>query len=178
MNDLSKHAWTTEYITLNRVPTATRNIFMVCPRTQLKEHRIDGESWNLTISSIEQMLWIGDDWDGANGKSPSEAVINSAVRYAARLRDQGQPPPVRTVPTGAGSVIMEWQSENAYCQIEISRPGIAEVYFSQGNRLSTYKEVDFGDDLRESAISSNGFTVDRLTASARWSSDTETALDH
>lgn len=83
-------------------------------------------NWQGSIQQIEQLRTLAEDWDGQGATAPMPEVIDSAVQLALLYRSRQTPAPNRIVPGVGGTVIMEWQIADGYCEVEIVRPGYAE----------------------------------------------------
>ena len=88
----------------------------------------DAGPWAPCVQEIGRFEHLGDNWDGAGAKAPSDELLNSAFGHAAIFHFQGMPAPSRVVPGLAGTVIFEWQlPDGGYAEVEIVRPLFAEV---------------------------------------------------
>jgi hypothetical protein len=85
-------------------------------------------AWDRQILELNSFSERDDDWDGQGAEAPSDELVNSAVRLAERLRENGVDAPTCVVPGVNGTVVLEWQEpDGAYFEIEVIAPGKAEA---------------------------------------------------
>lgn len=100
------------------------------------------EGWRESIDTIEQMEWIGDEWDGEGSYGPSSQIIATAIRLANHLLEKKGTPPSRVAPGVSGTIVMEWQYSGQLWQLEINGPTTVEFYHFTPGRESVWEEID------------------------------------
>lgn len=100
------------------------------------------EGWRKSIDTIEQMEWIGDEWDGEGSYGPSSQIIATAIHLANHLLEKLDTPPSRVAPGVSGTIIMEWQFNGQLWQLEINSPTSVEFYHYTPGRESVLEEID------------------------------------
>ena len=85
------------------------------------------DGWAEQFRRLDSLRELQDDWDGLEAKAPRAELVDSALVLGWILRQQGVAAPCRVVPGVNGTVLLEWQSEGAYCEIEVTEPYRGEV---------------------------------------------------
>jgi hypothetical protein len=70
---------------------------------------------------------LEDSWDGAGATAPPSALVESAILLAQFLRGRGYDAPSRVVPGVNGTVLLEWQHDGIYEELEVTEPFRAEA---------------------------------------------------
>ncbi len=74
---------------------------------------------------------------------PSAAAIQGAIRFAEMMRDTGQPPPTRIVPSGEGGVVFELVRGSFFHAVEIRDDRSAEFGGFKNSRLIERRQLHF-----------------------------------
>jgi hypothetical protein len=83
--------------------------------------------WQRAFEQLRALSLLQDDWDGLGAKAPPAALLASAVKIAELYRASGSPAPSRVVAGTDGAVVIEWQADGSYTDLEIIRP-----YYAKG----------------------------------------------
>jgi hypothetical protein len=84
------------------------------------------DPWQQAFEELRALSRLRDDWDGLGAHAPSPALLGSAVKVAEWYRASGRPAPSRVVAGTDGAVIIEWQAEGYYADLEIVEPNHAK----------------------------------------------------
>lgn len=82
--------------------------------------------WPKRLDELLRIRTLMDDWDGLGALAPSTALVDSAIILADQLLRAGIDPPSRVVAGVNGTVILEWQQDGVYTEIEVTEPYRAE----------------------------------------------------
>ena len=85
------------------------------------------DPWDHRIQDLQALSDLGDDWDGQGALAPSAELVDSAIKLAWLLRQKGDSAPGRVAPGVNGTIILEWQENGEFREIEVIRPFYAEV---------------------------------------------------
>ena len=77
--------------------------------------------WDLVVRELDHLQLLRDNWDGDGSKAPSLATVGRAVRTAELLAAHGYPAPTTATTTRAGGILITWEDDPAYREIEIVR---------------------------------------------------------
>lgn len=99
------------------------------------------DTWRLRMEELLALRTLEEDWDGQGAKAPSVDLVDSALHLAERLRQQGIDAPCRIVPGVNGTVIFEWQQDGIYREMEVTRPGHAEIMEMSADRTPKHWTV-------------------------------------
>ncbi len=100
------------------------------------------ERWRPCLDALRSWLNSPDDLADDYVEAPSEQAIESAFLIANWMIDQGNPAPLRTVPTVDGGVAFEHRSDAQIWRTEIGPDGAAEVIVFVDARLIERGVVD------------------------------------
>ena len=78
--------------------------------------------WDLVVRELDHLQLLRDNWDGDGSKAPSLATVGRAVRTAELLAAHGYPAPTTATATRAGGILITWEDDPAYREIEIVGP--------------------------------------------------------
>ena len=92
------------------------------PAALLVERSASPISWTAIIDDLLALRLLEDDWDGQGAKAPSTALVDSAIVLSQLFRRQGCLAPSRVVAGVNGTVILEWQADESYFEIEVTTP--------------------------------------------------------
>ncbi len=95
--------------------------------------------WDRALDELQAIGRLENDWDGFGAPAPTSDLMESAVRLASLLRDQGVEAPSRIVPGLTGTILLEWQDGSTYCEIEIDRPYRAELLILVPGQAPTHR---------------------------------------
>jgi hypothetical protein len=98
-----------------------RNAFMIALPTPRHD------PWERVFEELRSLALLQDDWDGLGAKAPSPALLASAVKIAEWYRASNTIAPSRVVAGTDGAIIIEWQAEGFYADLEIIKP-----YYAKG----------------------------------------------
>jgi hypothetical protein len=105
---------------------------------------LSGEArWREVMDRLRSFERLEENWDGFEANPPSAALIESTALLAQELKARGAPPPSRVVPGKNGSVVLEWQKQGAYAEIEVCQPGYAEGLLAVPGKPADHWEVNF-----------------------------------
>ena len=76
------------------------------------------EEWSRIIDELLGFLLLGPDWDGEGAEPPSRQAVDQAVRWVATVGRSTWPPPARSTPGVAGTILLEWQRSDALVEAE------------------------------------------------------------
>lgn len=77
------------------------------------------KSWNRAIDTLLGFGALPDDWDGLGAAAPRPPLIQSAIKFASHLQDQGVDPPAVVSPGPDGTILFTWQDRDTYVNAEI-----------------------------------------------------------
>jgi hypothetical protein len=79
--------------------------------------------WDQSLSSVENLRGLEDDWDGQGARAPEVANLNQASAWINEMRHWRHAlPPTRVSPGTLGEVIFEWRGESFYLVAEVASP--------------------------------------------------------
>lgn len=81
--------------------------------------------WVAAESQARELLSLGDNWE-EGAVATNVRALHISLLLMARLRNLGLPPPTRMVPTWDGHVVIEWQGDGTYTQVEVTATGELE----------------------------------------------------
>jgi hypothetical protein len=84
--------------------------------------------WQRGFLALSKFVSLDADWDGEGAAAPDVDIVNSVAALlaqlkAARLSD----PPSRVLPTPDGGVLVEWQGNGYYRELEVFKSFEGEV---------------------------------------------------
>jgi hypothetical protein len=106
------------------------------------------DSWERTIKEIMALSRLGDDWDGLGALAPTAAVLDSATAVVKWHQANGSPEPTRVVAATDGGVIIEWQHDDFYADVEITKPYHARWMLRVKGRATQHGKLVPGDFQR------------------------------
>ena len=96
----------------------------------------------MCIDTLLLIRLLEDNWDGQGSPAPTAEVVDSALILAVLLRQKHVKPPVVTVQSVAGSVLMEWQwPDKSSFEIDVLAPDVADIYFMPAGEAVQYWQV-------------------------------------
>ena len=75
--------------------------------------------WDRCFESISAIRKYTFDWNDEGADPPKTEVISLALKLAKTLRSMSEPAPTRCFATDEGSIIIAWDDESAYFEVEI-----------------------------------------------------------
>jgi hypothetical protein len=88
---------------------------------------IKDRSWDACIAALTELYGLEDDWDGRGAPAPNPLLLGAALRLAQHLQASGYRAPDRVLPGPTGTVILEWQMEGPYREVEVVETSKARV---------------------------------------------------
>lgn len=83
--------------------------------------RTHNPDWQATISNLNKLATLEDDWDFEGAERPKPAALEIAVSLINALTTQNSlPEPSRILPTPEGGLIFEWKVSKLYIEAEIT----------------------------------------------------------
>lgn len=95
--------------------------------------------WRLVIEALMELINLQDDWDGQGAEAPSYDVIDTANKIAEALLERGDPSPGSAVATPAGSIILAWQENSIYRELEVVTSEQIEYMFIDQDGVSSHR---------------------------------------
>ncbi len=99
---------------------------------------VAGPAWKRTTEALRDLGQLTDDWDGQGAEAPRPATTEGARALAAILETKHDVPPDRVMPGVTGTVILEWQREGWYVEIEVTDRQRADVMTTSPAGASTH----------------------------------------
>lgn len=102
------------------------------------------QAWERIALELKRISLFDYDWDDLDAERPNDEVISDAFRLLWALKDS-EPwnPPGRVVASPTGTIIFEWQYQDALIEVEIEEPGIAEYCLKERNKPPQFKTFNF-----------------------------------
>ncbi|MGL4550547.1 MAG: hypothetical protein ACRC33_05120 [Gemmataceae bacterium] len=91
-----------------------------------QEAAASGRNWDQRIDDLLALRQLEDDWDGQGAEAPHPALVDGAIKLVLSLRQKGIDPALRAIAGLSGTVYLEWQTCQGYCEIEVLGPLEAE----------------------------------------------------
>jgi hypothetical protein len=109
----------TDYYRPQEAPAPSDELYWRDPQTEL--------GWHAAEAELNSLLELQDDWDGEDSPAPSVSMVRSTGDLLKQLRKCRWDAPVRLLPTSDGGVLIEWNSNGTYIEIEVTEPGEGEA---------------------------------------------------
>jgi len=114
------------------------------------------DSWERVFEELRSIAGLEDDWDGLGAKAPAPALLETAAKLAQWYRAGGTTAPSRIVAGTDGAIMIEWQTEGSYADVEIAEPYHAKIMLrmkGQQTQHWTLLPSDFDRLTGQSALS-------------------------
>jgi len=85
-----------------------------------------GDSWVERIESLNRLHELKDDWDGDGAIAPRNDLLSSAKALLLGMRKNGWVAPTGVAAGPNGTVLIDWQNEKNYFEVEVVAPFQAE----------------------------------------------------
>jgi len=82
--------------------------------------------WGTIIKKLQDILALGDDWDGARARKPDPKTILFCIELANRCADGSVSPPSCVSPTVEGGAVWQWQGKDWRLEVECNEPDRVE----------------------------------------------------
>jgi hypothetical protein len=101
--------------------------------------------WKRAFEQLRSLSALQDDWDGLGAKAPSPALLATAGQFMEWYRASDYDPPSRVVAGTDGAVIVEWQGDGLYADLEITKPYYAECMLKMNGRGTQHWTLDYAE---------------------------------
>ncbi len=100
----------------------------------------DGRGWAACLATLREWITAASTWDEDGVVPPSPQTIRFAMRFAARLRDEGTPGPTRVVPDGEGGLVFERREGRLFETFTVTAGTTVELDRYRDSRLLSSEE--------------------------------------
>ena len=105
------------------------------PRPKLDPEAERG--WDEVIDKLLVIRGYENNWDGEGSRAPQLPLVDSAIRLAITLRENGERPADFVGASDGGTVYFEWISAEGYREIEVINADGAESRWVATGSLTT-----------------------------------------
>lgn len=85
--------------------------------------------WEVILQHLHKMLTLRDNWDGEDAKAPARGKILSVIDLLNQIEHSNMHAPSRVVVGPEGEIVVEWQQDDNYIELEVSKPYVGEWMF-------------------------------------------------
>ena len=98
-------------------------------------------SWDHVVRGLCHLRLLQDNWDGEGSRAPSLATVRRAVRTAELLASHSYPAPTTATATRAGGILITWEDDPVYREIEIVGPDRIEWMTIGSDKTPEHGEI-------------------------------------
>ncbi len=98
------------------------------------------KNWMNAESKLLEIEELDENWDGDDAIAPSQDIVKSVYQFLSLLKEDKtlyNNPPARILPTIEGGILIEWQINSSYYEVEVEEPYKAE-YMSVSENDDVY----------------------------------------
>lgn len=100
-----------------------------CPATEDESAALTNlrsNSWDSTLDALRTIGNLTDDWDGNGAIAPAYGIVETAIAWAHHVAAKNFIPPSSVVAGPNGTILFNWQDENGFVDVEVTRPNYLE----------------------------------------------------
>jgi hypothetical protein len=108
---------------------------------------LPANGWEKSLRKLAEFRELGDEWDGEGTYPPDAKLLDFAVSFVLAACAAGLDPPGTVTPDPAGGVVFVWQDpDGAYFEVEMDRPGCAEIMAIEPGRQPRHWNIPDSDE--------------------------------